>query len=180
MNKTDSTAKDRKRFISMPGINRFSERLKIAMGAMTNVALANVCGISESAVRSYLKGRSYPGIDKIQAIAQACSAPMEWLITGDVEADKNDSIAIYYDSKLMGVIEVMTDEQRQQLAQVIVQHGISGIMRALQSIESIAEFSLLPENERLQLMQLHGEIKKGAPEDSKTNELNLPVHKQAG
>lgn len=180
MDKTDDVAKNRERFISMPGINRFSERLKIAMGSMTNVALASECGMSESAVRSYLKGRSYPGIDKIQAIAKACDAPMGWLITGDGFADVCDHVATFSDDKLAGVIEVMSREQRQQLAQVIVQHGISGIMQSLQNIELIAEFSLLPESERRQLMQLHSEIKKGASSDCKNDELSGPGQKQAG
>jgi transcriptional regulator with XRE-family HTH domain len=48
---------------------------------MLNIDLARKSGVSESAIRSYLKGGSFPSIDKIEAIALACNAPMEWLIT---------------------------------------------------------------------------------------------------
>jgi transcriptional regulator with XRE-family HTH domain len=179
MDKTAKATINRDRFIAMPGINCFPERLKIAMEGMTNVALASKCGLSESAVRGYLKGRSYPGIDKIQAIAQACNAPMVWLITGEIGAEKDEKIAQMSDS-LASVLAVMTQEQRHQLAMAIVQHGISGIFNALQGIEGIAAFAMLPENERARVMRLYSEVKKGASSGDRDNELDNPTHKQTG
>ena len=127
MNKTDVIEKNRGRFIAMPGINRFSERLKIAMDGLTNVALASRC-----------------------------------------------------DTQLAGVLSVMSNEQRRQLALAIVQYGLTGIFNALRGIESISEFAMLPENERSQLMRLHGKVKKGASDVSENNELDNSTHKNVG
>lgn len=180
MDKTDMAGKDCGRFIAMPGLNRFAERLKIAMGDLTNVALANKCEMSESAVRSYLKGRSYPGIDKIQAISEACDAPLVWLITGEAVADNNDAIAKFSEDQLANVLSVMTKEQRHQLALAIVQHGIAGITNALRGIESISAFAMLSESERAQLMRLHGEVKKGASVTGEEHDLTDPTRQRAG
>lgn len=155
------TGKNLERFIAMLGINRFAERLKIAMGELTNVALASRCEMSESAVRSYLKGRSYPGIDKIQAISEACDVPLVWLITGEASADNNEASTQFSDVQLSGILNVMSKNHRQQLVLAIVQHGITGIFNALRGIESISAFAMLPENERAQLLRLHDDVKKG-------------------
>lgn len=180
MNKTDVPGKDCERFIAMPGINRFAERLKIAMGDLTNVALAGKCEMSESAVRSYLKGRSYPGIDKIQAIAEACNAPLVWLITGEGIGNNSESIAQLSEDQLASVLSVMTKDQRHQLALAIVQHGITGIINALRGIESISAFAMLPESERVQILRLHGDVKKGASVTGEEHDLTDPTRQRAG
>lgn len=172
--------KNLERFIAMPGINRFAERLKIAMGNLTNVALASRCDMSESAVRSYLKGRSYPGIDKIQAISEACDAPLVWLITGEVVANNDDINAQFSDDQLSGVLNVMSKDQRQQLALAIVQYGITGIFNALRGIESISAFAMLPENERAQLLRLHDDVKKGTSVTGEDNGLTDPTREKVG
>ena len=174
------TGKKLERFIAMPGINRFAERLKIAMGNLTNVALASRCDMSESAVRSYLKGRSYPGIDKIQAISEACDAPLVWLITGEVIANNDDLNAQFSDDQLSGVLNVMSKDQRQQLALAIVQYGITGIFNALRGIESISAFAMLPENERAQLLRLHDDVKKGTSVTGEDNGLTDPTREKVG
>ncbi|EDL3541858.1 hypothetical protein CRW69_13220 [Salmonella enterica subsp. enterica serovar Newport] len=131
MDKTDVSRKNHKQFIAMPGINRFSERLAIAMEGLSNVALASSCGLSESAIRSYLKGRSYPGIDKIEAIAKACNVPMSWLITGEAIATIDDGVAVFDDSRVTALITLLGEEQRQNLVWAVVEYGVSGIMEAL-------------------------------------------------
>lgn len=181
MEKTDDSGKNRERFIAMPGINRFSERLKIAMNGITNVALAANCGISESAIRSYLRGSSYPGIDKIQAIADACDAPMAWLITGE-EVVKYDDTGVRYDDQDLGnLLRIMGREQKQLLAKAIVQYGVGGIMTALNGIADLTDFLQLTEAQRAQMLRLFGDVKKGAPEGSDSNIANKPAseHKQA-
>lgn len=174
------TGKNLERFIAMPGINRFAERLKIAMGNLTNVALASRCDMSESAVRSYLKGRSYPGIDKIQAISEACDAPLVWLITGETVANDDDLNARFSDDQLSGVLNVMSKDQRQQLALAIVQYGITGIFNAIRGIESISAFAILPENERAQLLRLHDDVKKGASVTGEDSGLTDPTREKVG
>lgn len=175
MEKTDISGKNCERFIAMPGINRFSERLKIAMNGLTNVALAASCGISESAVRSYLKGGSYPGIDKIQAIADACDAPMSWLITGETVATYSENNAKSGESGLGDVIEIMGTEQKRILARAIVQHGVGGIVSALNGIADLTDFMQLTEAQRAQVLRLFSEVKKGASEGSDIGTANNPT-----
>lgn len=181
MEKTADSGKNRERFIAMPGINRFSERLKIAMNGLTNVALAANCGVSESAIRSYLRGSSYPGIDKIQAIADACNAPMAWLITGERVAEYDDELVKYSDSDLGNLLHIMGREQKQLLAKAIVQYGVGGIMSALNGMADLTDFLQLTEAQRAQMLRLFGDVKKGAPEASDSNVTNKPAsdHKQA-
>jgi len=182
MEKTDDFAINQERFIAMPGINRFSERLEIAMNGTTNVALAAKCGISESAVRSYLKGKSFPGIDKIQAIAEACGAPMVWLITGDGFVNKTESIAIKSDSELSIVLSMMSSEQRKILAKAIIEHGVLGIVSALNGISAVTDFLQLPESERARVLRVYEQIKEGASQSDQgvTRQSLLPDEKQAG
>ena len=59
MDKAEKTVSSAERFIDMEGINRFSERLAMAMGNMTNVELATLCGLSEATVRNYRKGKNF-------------------------------------------------------------------------------------------------------------------------
>ncbi|WP_049857948.1 helix-turn-helix domain-containing protein [Trabulsiella odontotermitis] len=175
MEKTEFTGKNRERFIAMPGINRFSERLKIAMNGLTNVGLAAACGISESAVRSYLRGSSFPGIDKIQAIADACDAPMAWLITGEAVAKYDDLGAKFTESSLGNLIGIMGEEQKQILAKAIVQHGVAGIMSALNGMADLADFMQMTEAERAQTLRLFNQVKKGATDGSDVDTANNPA-----
>ncbi|EMO4249217.1 helix-turn-helix domain-containing protein [Citrobacter freundii] len=65
------------------GIVRFGERLKEAIGGESNLSFAKKCGLSETVIRNYLAGKSYPGIDKLPAIAEAAGTSIEWLVTGE-------------------------------------------------------------------------------------------------
>ncbi|MBK5145095.1 helix-turn-helix domain-containing protein [Budviciaceae bacterium BWR-B9] len=166
MEKTVYKDKDHNRFIPMPGINRFAERLKLAMGNMSNVELARLSGVSESAIRGYLKGKSFPAIDKIQAISIACCAPLEWLITGDCFAQLSEMSAEQYDEGLAFIMKNLTSSQRQSLINAIIRFGIDGILSALNEPSVSAEFASLSEAEKEQVMRLFEEVKKGAPKVS--------------
>ncbi|WOA52532.1 helix-turn-helix domain-containing protein [Dickeya solani] len=182
MKKTDKQGINHERFIPMPGINRFYERLEIAMNGMSNVALATKCNISESAIRSYLKGRSYPGIDKIQPIADACNSPMTWLITGEVDATFDEGFAKYSETELSLVLGMMTDEQRKILVSAIFEYGVSGIVSALNGMAAVTDFMRLSENERAQVLRVYEQIKEGASQgDSDAAQRSLTTNKrQAG
>lgn len=178
MEKTSAVRKNRERFIDMPGINRFCERLEIAMEGLSNVALASSCGISESAIRSYLKGRSYPAIDKIEAIAKACDAPMEWLITGKQNEQSNDLVATFSDSGVLNLITLMGEEQQQRLVWAVVEHGISGIIAALNGMAAIDEFMLIPESDRERVLRLYKQLKEGDSESDRGSAQDHPIKEQ--
>lgn len=164
MQKTASEQKAQERFIVMPGINRFSERLRIAMNDMPNVELARKSGVSESAIRSYLKGASFPSIDKIEAIALACNAPMEWLITGEKIVKYSESGVGYDEADIAFIMRNLTEEQRSSLVRAILEFGVTGILNALSDMGMLTEFSLLPNSEKERLVRLYDQIKKGASE----------------
>ncbi|EJF1946150.1 helix-turn-helix transcriptional regulator [Salmonella enterica] len=166
MDKTERCGKNHNRFIAMPGINRFSERLAIAMEGLTNVALASSCGISESAIRSYLKGHSYPSIDKIDAIAKACDTPMNWLITGECVAEKNESDIETSELKAASLIGLLSKEQQQNLVLAIVEHGVTGIISALNGMKVMNEFMQIPENDRANMLSLYNKTKGKMPTDN--------------
>lgn len=83
MEKNGNAPINDKRTFSYDGIVRFSERLRIAMGDMSNHALARQSGLSEASIRKYVKGDSYPTIDNAAKVADACGVSLAWLLTGE-------------------------------------------------------------------------------------------------
>ncbi|MCC8379539.1 helix-turn-helix domain-containing protein [Xenorhabdus sp. PB30.3] len=69
--------------ISEEQINRFGERLKIAMNGMSNNAFAKQCCWSEKMIRNYLNGESYPSLDRLAVIANVSGCSIGWLATGE-------------------------------------------------------------------------------------------------
>ncbi len=60
----------------------FADRLRQVIGDEAIYAFGRRAGISDTALRSYLKG-SVPGIDKAVKIAQVGQVSLNWLITGE-------------------------------------------------------------------------------------------------
>ncbi|MFJ1217026.1 helix-turn-helix domain-containing protein [Yersinia enterocolitica] len=83
MEKNETIINQENRTIASEAIVRFSERLKEAMNGMSNHALARQSGLSEAAIRKYIKGDSYPTIDNAAKVADACGVTLMWLLTGD-------------------------------------------------------------------------------------------------
>lgn len=138
MEKSEKTNVTQERIIQNDGIIRFKERLEKAMGRMTNVELARLCGISETAVRTYLKGKSLPTIDKAAAIAKACNVDLTWLITGiepvtpPSEIVKNNELEI---NKSMNEVQSMLNDLSKGEIEIIknflIREGINGLLRVL-------------------------------------------------
>ncbi|MBK5072536.1 helix-turn-helix transcriptional regulator [Budviciaceae bacterium CWB-B4] len=139
MEKTEKTVDVVKRFIPMPGINRFPERLKIAMNGLTNVELAKRCDISESAIRSYLSGRSYPGLDKVLSISEACTCPVDWLVTGNELAIYSENNAgkssEKYDSREFEEINIvfnrLTQSEKKLIVDFVQREGLNSLLRLI-------------------------------------------------
>lgn len=90
------TKKTQQTFRSGP-IEHFSERLREAINGESNTSFAKKCGLSETVIRNYLSGKTYPGIDKLPAIAAASGRTVEWLING---VDKSDTPPLIEGSNL--------------------------------------------------------------------------------
>ena len=72
----------------------FQKRLKSLADEHSNGNIsefARFCGLEESSIRQWIKGPSKPSLDKVAAIAVACSRSLDWLVLG-VEA--TDSVII--------------------------------------------------------------------------------------
>lgn len=66
-------------------IMRFPERLKEAVGNDSVRGFAQKCGLSESGLRKYLSGETFPPLDKLILIAEAANRSFSWLCSGEVE-----------------------------------------------------------------------------------------------
>lgn len=71
-------------------IPAFAQRLLEAIGSESIHAFSRRAGVSNTALRSYLKG-SVPGIDKAMRIAAAANVNLLWLIAGEGEPHPDDS-----------------------------------------------------------------------------------------
>lgn len=68
--------------MSISSGSSFADRLRWVIGDEAVYAFGRRAGISDTALRSYLKG-SVPGIDKAVKIAQVGQVNLSWLITGE-------------------------------------------------------------------------------------------------
>lgn len=193
--KTDKSGKDRDQFFVSSGINRFGERLKTMMelrGIKSNIKMGALCDMSDTVIRNYLIGKTYPTIDRLATIAFVLDCSPEWLLTGgnenkDVQLKNkttiNNSNIKSDSSELSIILNRLPKEQRDALLDTILLHGVSGILNALAELESVTAFSLLSTEERKRLLDLHDafeEAKKGAPEVSTENHVANPTQKQVG
>lgn len=58
----------------------FAQRLEIVLAGTNIHAFAKKSGIGDSTLRRYLEG-SMPGLDKLQAIAEAANVTLDWLVS---------------------------------------------------------------------------------------------------
>lgn len=182
--KTDSVEKNHERFLLRSGINRFSERLKEAMEAAniaSNVQLARLTELSESTIRKYLKGETYPTLDRLALLAEACSCSASWLATGEGETRQqiNDvTEALVYKCEAVGpevdkILSYLSPEQQNKFLKVIYTRGIGAILRLDDDLDS--QFLALSEDEKARLMRLNEQVKKGASVDSDKDEVTNPA-----
>lgn len=67
----------------------FPARLKEAIGDESVRSFSRRCGLSEATLRDYLRGDSYPTLDRLSKIAISANTTIAWLI--DVEVEKEIS-----------------------------------------------------------------------------------------
>ncbi|OSM04878.1 helix-turn-helix domain-containing protein [Magnetofaba australis] len=63
-------------------LRQFAERLREAIGNESVRGFARECGLSEGVLRNYLRGSTYPTLDRLAAIAAAANVDLSWLATG--------------------------------------------------------------------------------------------------
>lgn len=80
-------------FLDSP-IMRFSDRLKEAIGESSTRAFAKKCCLSESVVRGYLSGSTFPTLNKLPQLAAAAGCSVEWLAAG-VATNTNEALGSF-------------------------------------------------------------------------------------
>lgn len=147
MEKNGNAPINDKRTFSYDGIVRFSERLRIAMGDMSNHALARQSGLSEASIRKYVKGDSYPTIDNAAKVADACGVSLAWLLTGEdcgnddnhkrtatnKRTQRKTSSIAYNDAHdgLQLILANLLPEDAEMLFSTLCKVGINGVLARL-------------------------------------------------
>ena len=62
---------------------KFAARLQLAIGEESLRGFAPQCDLSDGALRKYLKGETFPTLDRLYAIAKAGNVNPAWLATGE-------------------------------------------------------------------------------------------------
>lgn len=65
------------------GLRLFPDRLRETLGGKSIRGFARECGLSEGVLRSYLRGDTFPTLDRLEAISSAAGVSATWLATGD-------------------------------------------------------------------------------------------------
>ena len=188
--KTDKKTINQDRFFIGSGINRFGERLKEArekQGITSNVRMGALSDMSDTVIRNYLIGKTYPTLDRLAVLAYVLKCSPEWLLTGH-----NGVVnPVHETEEIIDEVSGVTDELeliikrlpiplRNALLDAIIQYGVTGIINSLKGMEAFTQFSLLSESEQQQVLRLHNEVKKGASDLGENNELTDSTHQKAG
>ncbi|EIF0164395.1 helix-turn-helix transcriptional regulator [Salmonella enterica] len=153
MEKNANAEKCTDRTFNVTTIERFSERLKEAMQGVSNHEIARRSGLSEAAIRKYVKGESYPTIDNAAKVADACGVSLSWLLTEQepsqqftnnnshhsahannlTHSNKTDQATVDGISLLLSGV---ASSDVQSLFQALCNVGIKGILSRLQQPET--------------------------------------------
>ncbi|EDD0729268.1 helix-turn-helix domain-containing protein [Salmonella enterica] len=161
------------------GIVQFGERLKAAMGEQSNVSLAKKCGLSETVIRGYLSGKTYPSIDKLPALAEAVGKSIEWLVTGEEDENKTmtePSMSPEELSQWWSMIQKSLTLS--ELASVVIafqENGKKALLGAKTHNQSTPELSQNSINTALMLESLNPEVRREILAQYGIAEQNSPV-----
>ncbi|GAA5111850.1 XRE family transcriptional regulator [Orbus sasakiae] len=63
-------------------VKNFKNRLAEVMQSDSVSAFAKRCNMSETVIRDYLSGKTYPSLSRLATIAEQCNVSYDWLATG--------------------------------------------------------------------------------------------------
>lgn len=165
--------------ISEVGISSFSSRLTTLIGNDSVNAFALKCGVSEAAIRKYIKKESEPNLKTLVAIALACGVSVEWLAVGNeippthVEANKKHSEG---GNKLSnGLIEILgrlNEEEQEKIVRHIIDNGAKSLIpdELSQRAQAIAKLIIsLNDEDQREILLLIESKKLGALIDNKSS-----------
>lgn len=142
-------------------------------------AAARAWGVNINTLNSYFKNlpdTPMPRVNLLQRIADSEGVTLQWLMYGETEIPESPIIGDFPASsdRLVELLSFLTNEERQQLTTMLARKGVET------SIQLLLRFSTLTPSELERVIRLAEQIKEGAFEDDKANELTHPTHKQAG
>lgn len=162
-------------------IVRFGERLREAMGGQSNTAFAKKCGLSETVIRGYLSGKTYPGIDKLPAIAEACGKPVEWLVTGVSNPSKGNANSLPSQEELENwwqmILKSMSYHELATIVKAYQENGKKALLTdsyganptatepaiSQSSLNTAKILEALPDAERREILAKYGITEQGSP-----------------
>ena len=68
--------------IKNKNVKTFKDRLHTSMQGLSVSAFAKKCDMSETVIRDYLSGKTYPSLTRLEVIAEKCNVSFNWLATG--------------------------------------------------------------------------------------------------
>ncbi|MBE0599380.1 MAG: helix-turn-helix transcriptional regulator [Desulfuromonadales bacterium] len=108
------------------GVSQFPNRLKDVVRGESLRSFSKKCGFSEGVLRSYLRGDTYPNLDRFVVIARVGGVSVEWLATGEIQdGQKTDesSSAERLDDEFLIKIALVTDsllrERKVELGSIV-------------------------------------------------------------
>ncbi|WP_392560868.1 XRE family transcriptional regulator [Orbus sturtevantii] len=82
-------------------IQFFKDRLLASIQGESVPSFARKCGMSETVIRDYLSGKTYPSLSRLGIIAENCGASFNWLATGySLEEIESNSDETVYNEKI--------------------------------------------------------------------------------
>lgn len=140
-------------------------------------AAARAWGINVNTLNSYFKNVPVPPTPRenlLRRIAEKEQVSLGWLQGNNEALEKTPKLPINdgLDDSPDGLVEMLmflTKEERQQLASILARKGIDTM------VSLIFEFSSLSPSELQRLIRLAKQIREGASEECRENELTNPA-----
>lgn len=128
--------KNSERTFPCSGIIHFKDRLVEAMAGESSRGFAAKCGLSDTVIRNYLSGKTYPSLDRLEMIAKASGKPAIWFISGVSSEDlssitENKSThhsAEELHDKLLSILNLMSNNEIERAISVFKHKGLVGLM----------------------------------------------------
>lgn len=76
--------------IKLMNSDTFKIRLELIKGGLSNRAFGEKCGLSEGALRNYLRGSTFPPLDTLEVMAKSSGVSLAWLATGEGEMRRGE------------------------------------------------------------------------------------------
>lgn len=169
---------------------RFGERLKTAIGNESMLSFAKRCGLSDTLIGRYIKGTSYPSVDKLPQIAKACGKPISWFFSEE-QNQTTAQMPEYNESNLMewweiiskamtlkelaSVVEAFKKGGKSSLFSTLLDSEVSNVKVSQASINTALILEALPEAERREILARYGINEQAGPVATKE-----APHKKAG